>query len=104
MLVTYPVNASDYALLVIGVAAITVGISALFPLRWGWKAFPAIALVLASAAALVFATAIMFPGIIFGDHGGSFVLRPVAIPVTLLAAALAFGVSLAARRARRRAI
>jgi hypothetical protein len=98
MLVTFPTGLAQYTSLIVGVAAISVGLSSLLPVRWGWKASPLVGMGLSAIAALLLAASVAFADAIFKGHGGSLVISPRAAMVVVAVAGVAFGLTLSARR------
>jgi hypothetical protein len=101
VVVTFPATAAQFALLVLGVAALSTGLSSMLPVRWGWKAFPLVALALSVIAALMLVVSIVFADAIFRGQGGNFVVPPRTALIIIAVAGAAFGLTLSARRRSR---
>jgi hypothetical protein len=65
MIEIFPTTVLDYALLFLGTFAAASALSAILPLRWGWKAFPLVPLGLL----LILAGIVMGTGIMARDQG-----------------------------------
>ena len=98
MVMTFPTGPAQYMSLVIMVAAISVGLSSMLPVRWGWRAFPLVAMVPSAVALLALAGAVVFAGAVFKDHGYSFVILPRTALIIVAVAGVVFSLTLSARR------